>query len=61
MQPINDTHRTEALKLLNWPGWTLAQAMAHPTRREIINARAARLAGLSNTPNPMPPSRHKRT
>lgn len=59
-QPVTDAHREKALQTMNWPGWTLAKAMAHPTRREIIEARAKRFAWLSSTPNPMPPSPHRK-
>ena len=56
-QTVTDAHRERALQTMNWPGWTLAKAMAHPTRREIIEARARRFAGLSKVPKTIVPGK----
>ena len=57
MTQVTDAHREQALQVMNWPGWTLAKALAHPTRREIIEARAARIAGLSKVLKPTAPGK----
>jgi hypothetical protein len=41
---ITDTHRQAAFRRYCWPGWTFDESMANAVRRQLIEARAMRIA-----------------
>jgi len=43
MPKVTDAHRRAAFAAMHWTGWTFEAAMATPTRRAVIDVRAAQL------------------